>query len=43
MITIRLLIVFYGVVVGKIDGFKHADEAKESMEIVSELKEEVSK
>ncbi len=37
-ITIRILIVFFNVITGKADGFKHADEAKESMEIVSELK-----
>ncbi len=43
MITIRLSIVLYNVIIGKADGFKHADEAKESMEIVSELKEEESK
>ena len=43
MITIRLSIVLYNVIIGKADGFKHADEAKESMEIVSELKEEGSK
>ncbi len=43
MITIRLSIVLYNVIVGKADGFKHADEAKESMEIVSDLKEEESK
>ncbi len=43
MITIRLSIVLFNVIVDKADGFKHADEAKESMEIVSELKEEESK
>lgn len=43
MITIRLSIVLFNVAVDKADGFKHADEAKESMEIVSELKEEESK
>ncbi len=43
MISIRLSIVLYNVIVGKADGFKHADEAKESMEIVSDLKEEESK
>ena len=38
-LTIRLSIVLINVITGKADGFKHADEAKESMEIVSELKE----
>ncbi len=37
-LVIRLLIVLKNVATGKVDGFKHADEAKESMEIVSELK-----
>ncbi|MBM9602793.1 TRAP transporter small permease [Desulfopila inferna] len=43
LITFRLLIVLYDVATGKADGFKHSDEAKESMEIVSELKREGSK
>lgn len=43
LISIRLLIVLYNIIIGKADGFKHADEAKESMEIVSELKEGESK
>ena len=43
MIIIRLLIVLINVITGAADGFKHADEAKDSMEIVSELKEEVIK
>jgi len=42
-LTIRLGIVLLNVITGKADGFKHADEAKESMQIVSELKGEVSK
>lgn len=43
MITSRLFIVLVNVITGKADGFKHVDEAKESMEIVSDLKEEESK
>ncbi len=39
-LSIRLLIVLKGVITGEVDGFKHADEAKESMEIVKDLKEE---
>lgn len=39
-LTIRLLILLYNVIFGDADGFKHADEAKESMEIVEELKKE---
>ncbi len=37
-LTIRLLEVFWSVITGKADSFKHADEAKDSMEIVEELK-----
>lgn len=40
LIVMRLGIVLFNVITGKADGFKHVDEAKESMEIVSELKEE---
>lgn len=40
LITLRLLIVLYQVITGKAEGFKHVDEAKESMEKVAELKEE---
>jgi C4-dicarboxylate transporter, DctQ subunit len=40
LIIIRLLMVLKGVITGEIDGFKHADEAKESMEIVKDLKGE---
>lgn len=43
MITVRLLIVLANVITGKADGFKHVDEAKESMEKVEELKGEESK
>ena len=39
-LAIRLLILLYNVIFGDADGFKHADEAKESMEIVEELKKE---
>lgn len=39
-ITIRLLILLWQVITGDADGFRHVDEAKESMEIVEELKEE---
>ncbi len=42
MITFRLLIVLWHVITGKADGFKHVDEAAESMEKVAELKEEGS-
>lgn len=40
LLVIRLLLVLKGVITGDIDGFKHADEAKESMEIVKDLKGE---
>ncbi len=39
-LTIRILVVLKGVITGDVDGFKHADEAKESMEIVKELQGE---
>lgn len=39
-ISIRILILLWQVVIGEADGFRHVDEAKESMEIVEELKEE---
>lgn len=39
-LAIRILIVFWEVITGEADGFRHADEAKESMEIVEELKGE---
>ncbi len=42
-LTIRILVVLKGVITGDVDGFKHADEAKESMEIVKELKGEEAK
>lgn len=40
MFTIRLLILLKAVIIGEIDCFRHADEAKESMEIANELKKE---
>jgi C4-dicarboxylate transporter DctQ subunit len=39
-LTIRLLILLWGVIFSDVDGFKHVDEAKESMEIVEELSQE---
>lgn len=42
-LTIRLLEVLWSVITGKATGFKHADEAKESMEIVEELSKEGAK
>ena len=39
-LTIRLCILLYNIIFGDADGFKHVDEAKESMEIVEELKQE---
>jgi C4-dicarboxylate transporter DctQ subunit len=39
-LTIRLLILLYNIAFSDAEGFKHADEAKESMEIVEELKKE---
>lgn len=39
-LTIRLLILLWNVIFGEDDGFRHVDEAKESMEIVEELKGE---
>ena len=38
LIAIRILVQLWYVITGKIDTFKHADEASESMEIVEELK-----
>jgi len=42
-LTIRLLVVLFSVITGKATSFKHADEAKESMEIVEELEKEGAK
>ena len=39
LFSIRVLHILWSVITGKSDSFKHADEAKESMEIVEELKE----
>ena len=36
-LIIRLLIILWSVIVDKADGFKHADEAKDSMAIVEEI------
>jgi len=36
-LTIRLLMILWSVITGKADGFKHADEAKESMELADEI------
>jgi C4-dicarboxylate transporter DctQ subunit len=39
-LSVRLLLLLRDVLIGNADGFRHADEAKESMEIVEELKRE---
>ncbi len=39
LFSIRILQILWSVISGKSDCFKHADEARESMEIVEELKE----
>lgn len=39
-LTIRLFILLYNIAFGDAEGFKIADEARESMEIVEELKKE---
>ena len=39
-LSIRISILFWDVITGRADGFRHADEARESMEIVRELKGE---
>jgi C4-dicarboxylate transporter DctQ subunit len=36
-LTVRLFIILYAIATGKIDGFKHADEAKESMALAEEI------
>lgn len=36
-LIIRLLIILIAVITGKADGFKHADEAKESMELAEDI------
>ncbi len=42
-LTIRLLIILWAVISNKADGFKHADEAKESLELVEEITKEEGK
>lgn len=39
-LSIRLLMLFWSVVFSDVDGFRHVDEAKESLEIVKELSRE---
>jgi len=39
-LSIRILVLFWDVITGNADGFRHANEAKDSMEIVKELKGE---
>ncbi len=39
-LTIRLFIILWSVIIGEADGFRHADEAKESMEIVKDIRKE---
>lgn len=36
-LAIRLCIIFWAVITGKADGFKHADEAKDSLELVEDI------
>jgi len=39
-LTIRILVIFWEVITGKADTFKHADEAKDSMELVEDITQE---
>jgi C4-dicarboxylate transporter DctQ subunit len=39
-LIIRLLIILFSVITGKADGFKHADEAKDSMELAEDIAKE---
>lgn len=39
-LIIRLLIILWAIITNKVDGFKHADEAKDSMAIVEEIQRE---
>lgn len=39
-LIIRLLIILWSIITNKADGFKHADEAKESMALAEEMKGE---
>jgi C4-dicarboxylate transporter, DctQ subunit len=36
-LTVRLLIILWSLITGKSTGFKHADEAKESLELVEDI------
>ncbi len=36
-LAVRLFIILWNVITGKADGFKHADEAKESLELVDDI------
>lgn len=36
-LTARLMIILWSVITGQADGFKHADEAKESMELADDI------
>ena len=42
-LIIRLLIILWSVITGKADGFKHADEAKDSMELAEDILKEEAK
>ena len=39
-LTVRLLIILWSLITGKAEGFKHSDEAKESMELAEGIKNE---
>jgi len=39
-LTIRLFIILWSVITDKADGFKHADEAKDSMELAEDITKE---
>ncbi|HHD64000.1 MAG TPA: TRAP transporter small permease [Desulfobulbaceae bacterium] len=39
-LSLRIFILLWDIITNKADGFRHADEAKESMELVEELKGE---
>jgi C4-dicarboxylate transporter DctQ subunit len=38
-LSIRIFLLLWDVITDRADGFRHADEARDSMEIVRELKE----
>jgi len=42
-LMIRLLMILWSVIVGKADGFKHADEAKESLALAEDIVKEGAK